>query len=503
MSEIPYTPFKKLNLTYKRENYPSHTSLSQPRIDYAIAEAFAKWQAVSPFTFSPYMSGEPDIKLSFSTVTKPNENHAETRWDTRTTVFSDRCNWVEIADPFDVHKVDVLSVAVHEIGHVLGLLDSSDPSSVMTAGDYNKLRAVSRSPIPQVDIDKLKLVYPSEFSQYYASQGKITWWEPPGTSNDYKFIHVSAGIDNTVWAIDIVKRVALEFGPLDDYSNAWANRGLGLMRLTVFNENLVFGTSVHPDPLQPQYDKTGRPPFFYLKRYDRQTQSWNNVSTGSLDGRYGFGTKLGLVAVGPGGSVWAIAAPPQWTQQIVRYEGDIIAGTGDWKVVPAPPGLEMGPAPLRRFLDLAVGRRNGEPWIWVAHAATNVFEPTGGDAMEPPIDFFASNDQGKTWDTVQRIPPGVLSGPTVRHPSTYWVSPGIAPPAMTEAERYRTVCKCVSVGDDGTAVRVFKDSAYRFDGSTWTRLPGQFFDVSVISRTNMWAADFSRGIRSTIVTDRG
>jgi hypothetical protein len=331
-------------------------------------------------------------------------------------------------------------------------------------------------------------VYPSEFSQYYASQGKITWWEPGGTSKDYKFIHVSAGIDNTVWAIDNYKRTVRELGPLDDYGNAWATRAEGLTRLAVFNEHLVLGSGIFKDPGHPRAFEADD--FFDLKRYDRQTKSWINVSTGSL----ASGTKLGLVAVDPGGSVWAIAALPNSRprQQIVRYEGDIIAGTGDWKVVPttsfnSSAGDQFfGPRNFDRppFLDLAVGRRNGKPWIWVTHANSTIWSENNMESQ--PLDFFASNDLGMSWHR-QRIPPGVLSAPTV------W----------KEKERYLLVGKCVSVSDDGTVVRVFKDSAYRFDGSTWTQLPGQFFDVSVISKTNMWAADFGRRIRSTIATHRG
>jgi hypothetical protein len=476
MSDVPYTSFEKLNLTYKLENYPSHTSLSKLQINNAIAEAFAKWQAVSPFTFSPYTSGEPDITMRFGIIPfdSPNDPYAGTIMYNHTITFKDALTWVEL---FESDRPDVLSVAVHEIGHVLGLYDNDVPGSVMSAGDPNKWRTVARSPIPQVDIDKLKLVYSTYFSQYYASQGKITWWEPAG-SKDYKFIHVSAGIDNTVWAIDNYKQTARELGPMDDFANTWFTRAEGLTRLAVFNEHLVLGSGIFKDPGHPRAFERPVWDFFDLKRYDRQTQSWINVSTGSL----ASGTKLGLVAVDPVGSVWAIAALPNSMQQIVRSEGDIIAGTGDWKVVPGPAGFDTD----RTFLDLAVGRRNGEPWIWVTYIKKTIWSESNWETQNPnPVDLFSSNDLGKRW--------------------TGWITPAyfkVHSPIWKEKQRYLLAGKCVSVSDDGTVVTLFKDSAWRFDGSTWTQLPGQFIDVSVISKTNMWAAVIGMGIRSTIVTHR-
>jgi matrixin len=473
MSEIPYTQFKKLNLTYKLENLPLRTPLTELHITNAIVEAFAKWQNVSPFTFSPSTSAGPDIKLSFGGVSLTDGRHAHalTDWDKHTTVFNNSCTWVELAEP-DIHRPNLLSVAVHEIGHLLGLRDTTDPISVMTAGDYNKLRTISQSPIPQLDIDTLKKVYPNEFSEYYASQGKTTWWDRG--NKGFQFVQVSTGLDNTVWAIDY-NRNAREFGPLDDYGSAWSIRGHGMMRIAAFSEHLVLGLGIGlADAPQKSFpaDKYSVDDFYDLKRYDQRNRSWIRVSTGRL----GSGTKFGFVTVGPGGSVWAIANRAKSSvQEIVRYDGDIISGTGDWTVVPFASDVGRDTT----FLDLAVGRRNGKPWIWVT-LPTHKSAINSDDSWSRPLDFAASNDEGQTWSKVQPIT-NVQLGDT------------------SEKKRYLLVGKCVSVGDDGTAVRVFKDSAYRFDGSTWIQLPGQFSDVSVISKNNMWAVDYYLKILSTIV----
>ncbi len=108
-----YGKFKKLDLTYKVANYPSKTELSRPRIDGAIAAAFDKWQAASPFKFQLITSGTPDIPLSFGSVSR-NEVLAETNWGTHAIVFDNSRTWVDTEVFFDLSRPDLLSVAVHE-----------------------------------------------------------------------------------------------------------------------------------------------------------------------------------------------------------------------------------------------------------------------------------------------------------------------------------------------------------------------------------------------------
>jgi len=209
-----------------------------------------------------------------------------------------------------------------------------------------------------------------------------------------------------------------------------------------------------------------------LKRYDGQGR-WIGVSAGSL----GSGTTFTHVAVNSAGSVWAQAVLPDKVRQIVRYEGDIASGTGDWKVAPIVPWADGN----YQSPDIAVGRRSsGGPLVW-GSVPTLIYD------CNP---FFAEwNEQRNEWGRVpqfSRVVSSVGDG-SVGNPIR----------RSEEGLRYGLVGKCISIGDDGTVVRVANNTAYRLDGATWTPLPGQVIDVAVVTKTNMWAVDRDNDICST------
>jgi hypothetical protein len=70
-----------------------------------------------------------------------------------------------------------------------------------------------------------------------------------------------------------------------------------------------------------------------------------------------------------------------------------------------------------------------------------------------------------------------------------------------ESIRYNLAGKCVSVGDDGTIVGMNRLGAYRFDNSTktWTLLPDQWRDISVVKQGKMWGVSAGGDVFSTIV----
>jgi Matrixin len=507
-----YVPFRKLDLTYRIVgHYPSNTQLSNALVDSTIAAAFAKWQAASPFKFQPITSDTPDIPLSFGSVHNVNAA-AETNWGTHAIVFDNSRTWVDSKISWlDTHP-DLLSVAVHEIGHALGLPDNDDRESVMHRSLTIGLERF-RGAIPQVDANSLKAsqYYVPLFSEYYAKQGQTVWfkrerdgsipsefcWPPPGgvawpwaapvtkpasdttyfrDADRLNFVQVSAGLDGTVWALDGYS-YAYDFGR-NDHGTHWTYRGRGLTRVAVFDFKLVLG--IFPDlPLTS--------PWGNLKRYDYSTQQWISVHKGSLDSGY----KFRHVAVGGTkgkGSVWAIASKrpdlestnPHPNLEIVRYNGDIVLGNGDWEVV----GSGWGP-----MLDLDVGRwSNGS----LAVCGTPVSDwPTRFD-LPMTRRFYEYVEANRAWwqASFKGIPP---DDSTVD--------------ATLELDRYNKANgKCISVGDDGTIVAMVADRAFRWYDSgaapSWTELgrPGmRWVDISVVNKERMWGIDQQHDIFSTII----
>jgi Matrixin len=452
-----YIPFKHLDLTYKLKNYPSHTPLPNDRIDSAIQAAFAKWQAVSPFTFSKITSdsrSDPDIELSFGSTKK----HAAGT-EGHTIVFNDQRTWLDLADelraknitttvlsvgvgtplaPFfaaalilvrgiwegvdalDTNRPDVLSIAVHEIGHALGLAHNAADASVMNeVFNYYKMTNVNGAPISQVDIDALKQANASLFSAYYASHG-VTEWFKRGEG----FVQVSAGLDNTVWAID-KQGQAREFSPATSVGGSlWQVRSDNNMwQVAVFSTHMVLGVTKD----------------YELKIYKRDPwddKAWLSVAK---DVRY--------VAIGANGALWAVRG----MDRSFRYNGNFQAFYRPQSPVPESDWQSSG-----RFNRLAVGRgpQGKGQQVWAITPGSSV--------------LYKMNESAGRWDNVN------------------W-------PAGTGSD--------CAVGDDGTVVIGTGDGLYRYDGSTWTKLPspGLMRSISVVSKTNMWAIGPDDAIYSTIV----
>ncbi|KAK4747829.1 hypothetical protein SAY87_014415 [Trapa incisa] len=141
-------PGKPMILTYALS--PDHTihSLSQADIRSAFAKAFGKWAEVIPVRFEETTNFTgADIRISFfsgfhgdadpfdgttgtlvgHSMPPPfGELHLDAG-DNWAVDFKD----VRGLDPLTVSVMDLESVAIHEIGHVLGLVHSTDPESVM------------------------------------------------------------------------------------------------------------------------------------------------------------------------------------------------------------------------------------------------------------------------------------------------------------------------------------------------------------------------------------
>jgi hypothetical protein len=324
--------FTKLELTYKLANYPSSAELDKARIDSVIAAAFDKWRVASPFTFKPITSGTPDVALSFGSVSN-NTAYGQTNWREHTIVFDNSRTWIDTEVIWFTSRPDLLSVAVHEIGHVLGLPDNDIKESVMDRTLDAFEGAKYRKPIPQVDIDTLHSVNVSLFSEHYAKKGQVNWYKrrksfsisyvpehliprPPPAATELMFYQVSAGHDGTVWAVDGYS-FAYDYGANDEGKD-WIFRGGWLSRVAVLDSRLVLGIFT---------DQQWGSPYGDLRRYNYATREWISVDNGSL----GSSAKFKNIAIGGAKDkeeVWAVVTPrTNWgrrgTLPSVNFRGDL------------------------------------------------------------------------------------------------------------------------------------------------------------------------------------
>lgn len=126
----------KLALTYLFENYTP--DLIQSVVRGAIQDAFDQWSSVTPLSFSEVSSGA-DVRLSWVAGDHGDGHpfdgpsgvlaHAFYPEDGRVHFDEDEL-WTDDDPP---SGIDLASVALHELGHTLGLAHSNDTQAVMYA----------------------------------------------------------------------------------------------------------------------------------------------------------------------------------------------------------------------------------------------------------------------------------------------------------------------------------------------------------------------------------
>ena len=143
-------------LTYWVKNYPAPamTDLSQREVTDILAKAGEKWAAVSNFSFVPYKGSTPaDAQIHFQFGPTEPGNWAQAvpeglRGNKAIITFSDKVRWTSLrhdpntkmpplgvlfpfAKTVDIGTRDLLTIAVHELGHALSLAHHNISGSVM------------------------------------------------------------------------------------------------------------------------------------------------------------------------------------------------------------------------------------------------------------------------------------------------------------------------------------------------------------------------------------
>ncbi|XP_006887416.1 PREDICTED: stromelysin-1-like [Elephantulus edwardii] len=163
-SRLPRTTkWKKTNITYRITNYTS--KLSRYSVDSAIEKALKLWKAVTPLTFTRLYDEEADIMISF--MRRDHKDFGSSEVDNSSLAhaylpgrglggdihFYDDIQWTG-----DYSGKNFLQVAVHEVGHALGLYHSNNPEALMYTF-YMKPEKQSMLCLSQDDVKQIQYLY--------------------------------------------------------------------------------------------------------------------------------------------------------------------------------------------------------------------------------------------------------------------------------------------------------------------------------------------------------
>ena len=150
----------KFTLTYQFENFTPDLNQSVSR--RAVRDGFDQWSSVTPLSFTEVPSGG-DLKVRWAIGNHGDGNafdgqsgvlaHAFYPQDGRVH-FDDDELWSDSLIPIGT---DLASVAVHELGHALGLAHSNDPFAVMYAYYSGRRRSLTSD-----DISGIQSIYGSK-----------------------------------------------------------------------------------------------------------------------------------------------------------------------------------------------------------------------------------------------------------------------------------------------------------------------------------------------------
>lgn len=257
-------------MSYVIENVKAMGALSKEEVIAEIQAGFVAWSQVTPFVFSLItQASKANFKVRIGSLDGRGEIFGKNKlahWSqTDAEILIDETeSWGNLhkqastfltADPLglralanwiiDSTRVDLQSVMVHEIGHLLGLGHSGVTGSIMQEKlEAGKLIIVNGRPIPKTDVTALANLYPDIFTKYFRDRNIQYWW-PRQTDGVFRAVEI--GFDQSIWTIGtngVVYRV-INAMRQDPKTKKWASRypvsngNVKFKRLAVLNQDAV------------------------------------------------------------------------------------------------------------------------------------------------------------------------------------------------------------------------------------------------------------------------
>lgn len=276
-----------VNITWRLLNTDDVT-ITQART--AFTAAFATWAAQTNRTFQELTSGTPDIQLNFAAIDGPDKKLANSTFPNGggDTTYDTGETW-SVATPTPGGATDLETIALHEVGHTLGL----DHSSISNAVTMWPFAAATGTQDRTLNVDDNVAI-----STVYDIISPL-----PGAAQD-----IGVGADGSVWVI-----------------GAAAGDG-GVYKLnaagTGWNQSAGFAARIAVEP--------SGIPWVVTTGGDTYRRTTNDPTTGTWVLMPLVGAFARDIGVGSDGSVWAIDKGLTSDGLIYKYNGTNWTLTSDF-----------------------------------------------------------------------------------------------------------------------------------------------------------------------------